>query len=66
MSQDIREEEPASPCIGVCAMNESTGLCAGCFRTLEEISQWWDMNASEKRDVVARLEQRQQALVNFD
>ena len=30
----------ASPCINVCRMDEQSGLCAGCFRTIDEISVW--------------------------
>jgi predicted Fe-S protein YdhL (DUF1289 family) len=29
-----------SPCINVCLMDDLTGLCQGCFRTLDEISGW--------------------------
>ena len=29
-----------SPCISVCRMDAATGLCEGCFRTLDEIGQW--------------------------
>ncbi len=31
------EQEIESPCIGVCSMNETTGFCHGCYRTIEEI-----------------------------
>ncbi|MDZ4099986.1 MAG: DUF1289 domain-containing protein, partial [Methylophilaceae bacterium] len=34
-------EPIVSPCIGVCAMNEQTNLCEGCFRSIEEIRDWW-------------------------
>ncbi len=30
----------ASPCINVCQMDDLSGLCCGCFRTLEEITAW--------------------------
>ncbi len=54
----MREHEPASPCIGVCAMNPQTGLCEGCYRTLDEIAAWRSYTAEEKRTVLARLEER--------
>lgn len=47
-----------SPCIGVCAMNEASGLCHGCYRTLDEIREWWDMPPERKQTVRAALEQR--------
>ena len=30
----------ASPCISVCRMDASTGLCEGCLRTIDEIAAW--------------------------
>ena len=29
-----------SPCISVCRMDPASGLCEGCFRTLDEIAAW--------------------------
>jgi len=55
-----------SPCIGVCAMNESNGLCHGCYRTIEEIREWWDMAPEKRSQVMAQLEQRQTAGISFD
>ena len=56
------EKEIESPCIGVCAMDEATGFCQGCYRTLDEIKQWWDSDNMQKQAVVmeanARLEQQ--------
>ena len=47
-----------SPCMSVCHMDVSTGLCQGCFRTLEEISQWGNADDAFKRVVWARIEAR--------
>jgi predicted Fe-S protein YdhL (DUF1289 family) len=33
-------------------------LCAGCFRTLEEISGWIEFSVTEKRKVIAALDAR--------
>jgi predicted Fe-S protein YdhL (DUF1289 family) len=46
-----------SPCIEVCAMGND-GLCAGCFRTLEEIATWGAMDDSGRLQVISRLEGR--------
>lgn len=59
-------EPIASPCIGVCAMNEESGLCEGCFRSIEEIREWWDMSPESRNTVMDQLEQRQNQLLNFD
>ncbi|MDH5338586.1 MAG: DUF1289 domain-containing protein, partial [Rubrivivax sp.] len=29
-----------SPCINVCQMDEATGWCRGCLRTIDEIALW--------------------------
>lgn len=29
-----------SPCINLCKMDATSGLCQGCFRTLDEITVW--------------------------
>lgn len=39
-------------------MSPSTGLCEGCFRTLDEIANWSRMEDHEKRAVWQLLEQR--------
>lgn len=47
----------ASPCINICRMNARTGLCEGCFRSLDEIAGWSRMGESGQRrvlDLVAR------------
>ena len=30
----------ASPCINVCRMDARSGLCDGCYRTIDEIAAW--------------------------
>lgn len=47
-----------SPCISVCRMNELTGLCEGCYRTLDEIRQWSSADNPVKRSIWTRIEQR--------
>jgi uncharacterized protein len=40
-----------SPCISVCRIDESSGLCVGCLRTLDEIAVWSTLDDEAKRDV---------------
>jgi hypothetical protein len=47
-----------SPCISVCRMDAVTGLCEGCFRTLEEIAAWGLASDGEKREVWKTLAER--------
>ena len=44
-----------SPCNGVCTIDQVTGFCAGCFRTLDEIAAWGLLNDTEKREVWSAL-----------
>ena len=53
-----RVEDVPSPCINVCRMDEATGFCAGCLRTLDEIACWSGYTREEKLAVRARLEER--------
>jgi uncharacterized protein len=47
-----------SPCISVCEMDASSGLCKGCQRTLDEIATWSVLDDSAKRAVWAELPTR--------
>jgi predicted Fe-S protein YdhL (DUF1289 family) len=55
MSGGADSASVASPCTSVCIIDPVTGLCGGCFRTLEEISGWIDFSTAEKRTVIAAL-----------
>ena len=48
-----------SPCTSVCRMNERTGWCEGCARTLDEIAAWSAMSDEEKAAVLDELSSRQ-------
>lgn len=45
-----------SPCINVCRMEND--LCAGCFRTIDEIASWATVGDADKQQIVAAAEQR--------
>jgi predicted Fe-S protein YdhL (DUF1289 family) len=53
-----------SPCVSVCQMEEASGLCLGCRRTIEEIRDWIILTPDEKRAVLARIEERKQRLAS--
>lgn len=55
-------EEVQSPCISVCAIDDETGFCQGCFRTEAEIQDWWDLDNIQKKTVVDEAEKRQSAV----
>ena len=61
-----KERELPSPCISVCRMEISSGLCKGCLRTLDEIKAWSTLDDEGKRVVWARIEQRAMAQASGD
>jgi uncharacterized protein len=40
-----------SPCISVCRIDEASGLCVGCLRTLDEIAAWGALGDAARRRV---------------
>lgn len=51
----------ASPCINICQMDATSGLCRGCFRTLDEIATWTGASDETRLAVLAEVEQRRVA-----
>ena len=50
-----------SPCVDVCRMDEATGWCEGCQRTLAEIAAWGGLDEEAKRAVWQALPARRAA-----
>jgi predicted Fe-S protein YdhL (DUF1289 family) len=48
-----------SPCISICTMNPFTGLCEGCYRTIDEITAWSSATEETKRAVWMEIKRRQ-------
>ena len=48
----------ASPCVSVCVMDAASGLCIGCWRTLDEIAAWGSLDTDAKRAVLAAIRER--------
>lgn len=57
-----KDEEIASPCINVCVMDECTGFCAGCLRTLDEIAGWGSLPNAAKREILIRVGARRELI----
>lgn len=51
-------DEPQSPCVKICLMHPSEGLCMGCLRTLDEIAGWSQMPPEARAAVLAELPAR--------
>ena len=48
----------ASPCTSVCRIDDASGLCVGCLRTLDEIAAWSVLDDDARRTVLASLPAR--------
>ena len=49
---------PSTPCIKLCIIDEPSGLCQGCGRTLDEIAAWGTMPEPERLGIMAGLPER--------
>lgn len=49
---------PASPCVGVCVIDEAASVCLGCARTLDEIAGWGGAPEARRQAVWAALPDR--------
>jgi len=51
-----------SPCIKVCVMLPDRDVCAGCYRTIEEIALWMRLSEAERAQVIAMLPARRREI----
>ena len=47
-----------TPCVNVCLLDERSGLCVGCGRSVDEIADWASMSPVQRRAVMAILPER--------
>ena len=55
--QNVVQDVP-SPCVQVCQIDQDTGECLGCGRTLDEIAGWSQYSNAQKQSIWDRLERR--------
>jgi predicted Fe-S protein YdhL (DUF1289 family) len=41
-----------SPCIGICKLDQKSGLCLGCKRTIDEIGRWAMLDDPSRQAIV--------------
>ena len=51
-----------TPCVQLCVVDPDSGFCIGCGRTTAEIGGWTAMTVAERREVMAKLDQRMDSL----
>jgi predicted Fe-S protein YdhL (DUF1289 family) len=47
-----------TPCVKVCVVDDESGLCLGCYRTIAEIARWQSFDDSERTALMAALPAR--------
>ena len=50
-----------SPCVKICKVT-SNNLCDGCYRTVEEISNWSSYSDKEKEIIIFSSKERKKSL----
>ena len=56
----MSDDTPKSPCISVCVLDDDD-ICMGCYRSAEEVADWFMASDEEKRDVLRKARERMQA-----
>lgn len=51
-------ENIPSPCVSVCRMDTGSGLCEGCFRTLDELRAWGSADDAAKKAIWVGVTER--------
>jgi predicted Fe-S protein YdhL (DUF1289 family) len=56
MSEPARPPAPIkTPCVRVCVVDGESGLCLGCYRTLQEVASWAAFSDAEREALMAEL-----------
>ena len=50
LADDTTQPVP-SPCVSVCRIDANSGLCIGCYRSINEIIDWGRQTDAHKRSV---------------
>ncbi|NMM37650.1 MAG: DUF1289 domain-containing protein [Glaciimonas sp.] len=65
MTKPIQDFDPEthvgplpSPCINLCKMDDASGLCLGCRRTIPEIIAWSQASENDKRTMWQEIQRR--------
>jgi len=56
----MSDPDPQSPCISVCLLDDDD-ICVGCYRSANEITDWFMEDADGKREIIKRARERMDA-----
>ena len=48
----------ATPCVKVCIVDGESGLCLGCYRTLQEVAAWTRLTDAERAAIMIAAPER--------
>lgn len=51
-----------SPCIDICRIDGTSGLCVGCLRTRDEIREWKGATDTRRQQIIDELMHREAVL----
>jgi len=54
-----QRDEVESPCVQVCVIHRESGLCMGCYRSINEITRWSNIPSDERRALISELPNRE-------
>ena len=54
------DDEPLSPCISVCLLDEEN-VGVGCYRSADEITDWFMADSESRREILQRARARREA-----
>jgi predicted Fe-S protein YdhL (DUF1289 family) len=58
MAASLSPRPIRTPCVKVCFIDDASGLCLGCFRTLVEVATWSRLDEAARDAVIAELPAR--------
>ncbi|MGY3436516.1 MULTISPECIES: DUF1289 domain-containing protein [unclassified Marinovum] len=53
-----KRDEIESPCVNICVIHPDARICAGCLRSIDEITKWSVMSGDERATIMAELPNR--------
>jgi uncharacterized protein len=56
----MSDTTPKSPCISICVLDDDD-ICMGCYRSAEEITDWFMASDEQKNEVLRKARERLQA-----
>jgi predicted Fe-S protein YdhL (DUF1289 family) len=56
----MSDATPKSPCISICVLDDDD-ICMGCYRSAEEITDWFMASDEQKNEVLRKARERLQA-----